>query len=110
MSIAFLAEPPPFTITPDGSIRIAGTRVTLDTVIAAYKEGATVEEIVQQYPVLELADIHLVIGYYLRRRDQVETYLQQQSVEADTIRREAERRSPPEGVRARLLARQQRKS
>lgn len=39
----------------DGVVRVAGTRVTLDTVVAAFEEGATAEEIAQQYPSLAFA-------------------------------------------------------
>ena len=48
----------------DGVIRVGKTRVTLDTVVDAYRDGATVEGIVQQYPSLEPADVHAVIGYW----------------------------------------------
>jgi hypothetical protein len=33
----------------DGVVRVAGTRVTLDTVVGAFDTGATAEEIAQQY-------------------------------------------------------------
>ena len=49
----------------DGAIRIGNTRVTLDTFVAAFNEGATAEEIAYQYPVLSLADIYSVIGFRL---------------------------------------------
>ena len=56
----------PLAMGADGVIRVSGTRVTLDTVLAAFREGATAEEIVQQYPSLALADVYQVIGYALR--------------------------------------------
>lgn len=86
-------------------IRVGETRVTLATVISAFKDGATAEEIAQQYPALELADIYAVIAYYLRQRAEVETYLQQHQEQADQIRRKNESRFDPSGVRERLLAR-----
>ena len=52
-----------------GVVRVGGTRVTLDTIIAAFKDGATAEEIVHQYPSLALADVYSVIGHYLRRTE-----------------------------------------
>jgi len=57
------------------AIRVGGTRVTLDTVVAAFVAGATAEEIVQQYPSVTLADVYSVIGYYLRHQSEVRTYL-----------------------------------
>ena len=50
MTLAILAEPAPLTINPDGVVKVGGTRVTLDTVIFVFKQGATAEEIV--YPIL----------------------------------------------------------
>lgn len=44
----------PLTIGEDGVIRIGKTRVTLDTVVYAFQDGATAEEIASQYPSLDL--------------------------------------------------------
>lgn len=85
---------------------MAKTRVTFDTVIYAFLEGATAEEIVQQYPSLELADVYAVIGYYLRRRAEVEGYLNGRQKLTQRVRQQNEKRFDPAGVRARLLARQ----
>lgn len=90
----------------DGVIRVSRTRVTLDTVIHAFNDGATVEEIAQQYPSLPLADIYSVIAYYLRHADEVEAYLQRRRAQAVQVRQSNEARFNPAGVRARLLARQ----
>ena len=42
----------PLTVDAHGVLRVGNTRVTLDTVLAAFADGATAEEIVQQYPSL----------------------------------------------------------
>jgi uncharacterized protein (DUF433 family) len=76
MSLEIAAEPVPLRADADGVVRVGGTRVTLDTLVAAFKEGATAEEIVNEYPSLRLPDVYSVIGYYLRRKDEVEDYLQ----------------------------------
>lgn len=67
--MAFMVSVPqvetlPLEMDAHGVIRVGKTRVTLDTVVAAFDEGATAEEIVQQYPTLLLADVYSVIGYY----------------------------------------------
>ena len=74
MGLMIAHEPVPLRATEDGVVRVGGTRVTLDTVATAFEEGATAEEIVQQYPTLRLADTYAVIGYYLRHRSEVEAY------------------------------------
>jgi uncharacterized protein (DUF433 family) len=100
----------PLTLDVDGVYRIGKTRVTLDTIITAFREGATAEEIVQQYPTLQLADVYSVIGYYLHRQDEVDSYLRERQHHADMVRAENEARFDPVGVRDRLLARQERRA
>jgi len=99
------AEVLPLQVDADDVVRVGGTRVTLDTVVAAFLEGATPEEIVQQYPTLNLGDVYSVLGYYLRHPSEVNAYLEQRKAQAETVRRENEIRFDPEGLRDRLLAR-----
>ena len=106
MSTLTTTETIPLETDAHGVIRVSDTRVTLDTVVAAFKEGATAEEIAQQYPSFPLADVYYVIGYYLRRRDEVESYLNQRKKEADELQKQMEARFNPVGIRERLLARQ----
>ena len=77
MSLMVMPEPVPLAADRDGVMRVGGTRVTLDTVVAAFREGATAEEITQQYPSLQLADVYAVIGYYLRHQPEVDDYLRE---------------------------------
>jgi uncharacterized protein (DUF433 family) len=95
----------PLVTDADGVIRIGGTRVTLDTVVGAFEEGATAEEIAQQYSSLNLGDVYAVIGYYLRRHSEVSEYLQQRQQQGKEIRQQNETRFEPRGVRERLLTR-----
>ncbi|MBW4418085.1 MAG: DUF433 domain-containing protein [Myxacorys californica WJT36-NPBG1] len=106
MSLVITAEPIPL-YTKDGVVLVRGTRVPLDTVVIEFKQGATAEEIAQQYSSLELADVYAVISYYLRHESEVETYLQQQQQDAKQVREENERRFPSHGLRDCLLARRQ---
>ena len=105
MNTSAITETVPIIKDSDGVIRIARTRVTLDTLVNAFQEGATAEEIAQQYPALSLADIYSLIGYYLRRRPEIEAYLAQRQQAAERVRQENEARLDPAGIRARLLAR-----
>lgn len=90
MSLTFATEAVPLETDVHGVVRVSNTRVTLDTVAAAFNEGATAEEIVQQYPSLSLADVYQVISYYLRRTAEVEAYLRQRRAEAEAVRRQNE--------------------
>jgi uncharacterized protein (DUF433 family) len=105
MSLLIVSDPLPLRTDADGVVRVGGTRVTLDTIVEAFEEGATAEEIVHQYPSLHLADVYAVIGYYLRQRPKVEAYLHRRQEQAKEIRKENESRFDPHGVRDRLLAR-----
>jgi uncharacterized protein (DUF433 family) len=98
-------EAMPFVTDADGVVRIGGTRVTVDTLVAAFREGATAETIAEQYPSLSLADVYTAIGYYLRHQAEVDAYLQKRRQEAAEVRQENEKRFNPVGVRERLLAR-----
>lgn len=100
-----LTEVMPIEADADGVMRVSNTRVTLDTVVAAFKEGATPEEIAQQYPSLPLADVYAVVSYYLRRSSDVEVYLARRREQAERTRREHESRHDPIGMRDRLMAR-----
>ena len=97
----------PLETDAQGVIRVSNTRVTLDTVVTAFKYGATAEEIAQQYPTVPLADVYYVIGYYLRRRDEVEAYMGKRKQEADELQKQMEACFNPVGIRERLLARQE---
>jgi uncharacterized protein (DUF433 family) len=95
----------PFEITETGVVYIEGTRVTLDTVIHTFREGATAEEIVMRYPTLDLADVYSTIGYYLHNTREVEEYLERSAEESKRVRALNESKFPPDGILERLLAR-----
>lgn len=105
MPLVLEAEPVPLAVDADGVYRIAGTRVPLDTVVAAYQEGATPEEMADQYPSIKLDHVYAVIGYYLRHRDEVDAYLRGRATLAAEVRSLTEKAWPPHGVRDRLMAR-----
>ncbi|MCA6527037.1 MAG: DUF433 domain-containing protein [Pseudanabaena sp.] len=106
MTLVVTAEPIPLTTDNDGVVRVGNTRVTLDTVIKTFQNGATAEDIAQSYPSLKLADIYATISYYLNHPQEIETYLQQRQKQAQQIRKINQARFDPQGLRDRLLARQ----
>lgn len=105
MSVPFATETVPLQRDKHGTIRVGGTRVTLDTVVHAFQDGAGAEEIVLRFPTLNLTDIYFVIAYYLRHRAEIDAYLEQREREAEEIRREIEAKQDTRGIRERLLAR-----
>lgn len=99
----------PLRLTEDGTIRIADSRVSLDSVVQHYKLGASAEQIAQKFPALDLADVYAAITYFLNHEESVEEYLRQQEAKGDEVQEEIE--SAPQyqkhsaELRARLLAR-----
>lgn len=81
-------------------------RALLDTVVTAFNEGATAEEIVFQYPVLNLADVYEVISYYLHHRSEIDEYTRQQEEKRTSTRTQNEARFDSSGIRERLETRQ----
>lgn len=60
----------------DGGYVIAGTRVSLDSVVYAFLDGQSAEAIAQAFPVLSLEQVYGAITYYLARRDDIDRYLE----------------------------------
>jgi uncharacterized protein (DUF433 family) len=93
-----------------GCIRVGGTRVSLDVVVADYEAGLSPQEIAERYDVLSLADIFGAVTYYLRHRAEVEAYLARRATEAQGIRAKVERDLKPgltlSELKARMAARQ----
>ena len=105
MPLEIVAEPAPLETDADGVVRVGKTCVTLDTVVAVFKQGTTAEEIVYRYPSLKLADVYAAIAFYLKHQQDVEAYLEQRQQQAQEVRRINEARFDPRGLRDRLLAR-----
>lgn len=105
--IAMTIEPEPVPLTRDawGRLMVIGTRVPLDTLVAAFERGESPESIHESYPTVSLGDIYAIFTYCVRHRAQVNDYLAERAVQRDETRTEVETRFPPEGLRARLLSR-----
>jgi len=107
MTQAFEAKALPLVADDDGVIRVAGTRVQLETVVVAFDTGATAEEIAQKYTSLNLADVYAVISYVLGNEAAVRDYVAKRTESARDLHAEVERSAPADGIRQRLLARRQ---
>jgi len=106
MNLAAVTEKIPVETDKDGVIRIGNTRVTLEALVSAFNGGSTAEEIVYQFPVLNLADVYAVITYYLRNGDTVDKYLNNRMQLAGQIKRRNQANKNMNDIRKRLLARQ----
>ena len=75
MTLTITAQTIPLRTDQDGVLRIGETRVTLRSVIHAFLQGHTAEEIASHYPALRLAEVYMVIAYYLNDEAVVKEYL-----------------------------------
>ena len=95
----------PLVVTEQGTIRIKGSRVSLDSIIHHFKLGATAEQIVQSFPSLSLSDVYSSIAYYLSHRQELEVYLEEQKVAADNLQGQLESNPDYQAEIARILGR-----
>jgi uncharacterized protein (DUF433 family) len=84
----------PIRFNPEGVAYIGSTRVLLGSVIWAFLQGETPEQIIDSYDTLSLADVYAVIAYYLRHREAVDTHLELEQNQADQLRRDLEAQRP----------------
>jgi uncharacterized protein (DUF433 family) len=89
--------------TSEGGWRIAGTRVSLDSVVQAYWEGKSPESIVEEFPSLSSELVYGAIAFYLRNKSEVDRYLASQADTWRNVERVSDDRNRP--LLARLRAR-----
>ena len=95
----------PLILADNGTIRVKGSRVTLDVIVREFKRGATAEQIVEDFPSLNLRDVYGAIYYYLEHEAEVEEYLEKQKDAAAETRRLIESEGGGEVLRERIRAR-----
>jgi len=83
----------------EGFYRVAGTRVSLDSIVYAFLSGQSAESIAQSFPVLTLEQVYGAITFYLGHRSEVDDDLAARAQEEDSFR---EPQSLPEDLREKL--------
>lgn len=69
----------------DGVYRISGTRVSLDSIVYAYRRGASPESIQRSFPALTLEQVHGALAFYLFHQTEVDNYLVQGEKEFEDL-------------------------
>jgi uncharacterized protein (DUF433 family) len=100
-----LTQTTPLVQEADGTVRISGSRVTLDTLVSAFQKGATAEQIQDSFPSISLRQIYGAIAYYLEHEAEVDAYLKTRRAEAEIIRHEIESQQDTAGFKARIHTR-----
>ena len=78
----------------DGVYRLAGTRVSLDSIVYAFWRGQTAESIAQSFPVLPLEQVYGALTFYLANKSEVDAYLEQAETEFEALREAAREQDP----------------
>jgi len=74
--------------------RVAGSRVSLDSIVYCFWSGDSPESIAQSFPVLTLEQVFGAIAYYLDHQDEIDEYIKQGDADYDA-KREASRKADP---------------
>jgi len=78
----------------DGGYRLAGSRVSLDSIVYGYLRGESAESIAESFPAVTLELVYGAIAYYLANRAEIDEYLRAQSEEYERLRKEARAARP----------------
>jgi uncharacterized protein (DUF433 family) len=67
----------------EGGYRIAGTRVSLDSIVYAFLDGLSPESIAESFDTLTLEEVYGALAFYLGHREEIDVYLRQSEAEFD---------------------------
>lgn len=59
----------------EGAYRVGETRVSLDSLVFLFREGMSVESMVDSYPALTLEQVHGALAFYLANQKEIDAYL-----------------------------------
>ena len=84
----------PYVEQRDGGYWVAGTRVSLDSIVYAFLNGQTAESIAQAFPVLTLEQVYGTVAFYLANRSAVAAYLTKAKVDFEALRQSSRNLDP----------------
>jgi len=59
----------------NGGYYVAGTRISLDSVVYSFNEGKSPEAIQEDFPLLKRAQVYGAIAFYLDHQQEIDEYL-----------------------------------
>ena len=78
----------------NGGYWVAGSRVSLDSIVYAFTEGQTAESIAQCFPMLSLEQVYGAIAFYLANQQGIDAYLALARDDYEAKRRAAQETDP----------------
>jgi uncharacterized protein (DUF433 family) len=85
----------------DGNYYVAGTRISLDSIVHAFRRGESPETICQSFELLRLEEVYGAIAHYLANQADIDAYLIRQNEKWAEGRRNAD--PLPASLRERLM-------
>src|SRR5258708_33783375 len=61
----------------EDAYRVAGSRVSLDSLVYLYREGLSPESMVDSYSTLTLEQVHGALAFYLANREEIDKYMEE---------------------------------
>jgi uncharacterized protein (DUF433 family) len=103
----FVTDTGKYVEVRDHGYWIAGTRISLDSVVRAFLSGLAPETIVTDcFPLLKLEQVYGAITWYLAHRQDFDSYLQGSDAEFEQLRAITNERSPELAARLKQARRQ----
>jgi uncharacterized protein (DUF433 family) len=78
----------------DGAFWVAGTRVSLDSIVYAFLRGASPESIIRSFPAVTLEYAYGAIAFYLDKQPEIDEYLRKGDAEFEALRKAAREANP----------------
>jgi uncharacterized protein (DUF433 family) len=87
-----------YVIKKNGGFYIADSRVSLDSIVYAFRDGTSPESIRRSFPVLTLEEVYGAIAFYLKNQKKIDKHLEESEIEfqkqADQRRADLKRIDP----------------
>ena len=74
----------------EGAYRVGDTRVSLDSLVYLFREGMSVESMVESFPVLTLEQVHGALAFYLANQKEIDAYLAEGERAAESQHKESQ--------------------
>lgn len=76
----------------DKDFWIAGKRISLDSIVYAFRRGQSPESIKRSFPLLDLEEIYGAIAFYLANQTEIDEYLLKEESEFEKMRKDSRER------------------
>jgi len=69
----------------DGGYYIAETRISLDSIVYEYRQGAPPESVAREFELLTLEQVYGAIAFYLARQAEIDSYLERAEHDLENV-------------------------